>query len=146
MTTISFHQLAGGSLEIEHAGISYKFANLGMKHWAEFCQYVGFLQYHKAKQNDAPKEILDELFREGLNKKLQIDSNEVLQAFRNPIAIVKLMEISLNIGNTGISEKIKAEIFNTDAYVEVLHSFLELIGLGTSETNEGDEEKVIPPS
>ena len=145
MTTVSFQQLAGGNLVLEHDGKSYNLVSMGMRQWAEFCQFVGFLDYHKAKLNDPPEDILKELFKQGLNAKLQIDSPEVLRALNNPIAVCKLLEISLELGNPGITKTTVNKIIGAEEYIQIIPQFLDLLGLSITpkETTEGNE---VPPN
>lgn len=129
MSKSNFQQVAAVSVSTPDS--KYILGKMTLKHWAEYAQYIGFLEYHKAKSNDAPKEILDELFRKGLASDYSPTSPEVLESFDNAICFSKLLEISLKIGNPGISEnEITEYLSNDDIYSrELVISFLERQGI-----------------
>jgi hypothetical protein len=122
-------QLAGGSLLIPDS--KYRFGQLRLSHWTEYAQFVGFQDYYKAKRNDPPDDLLKELFREGLAKDYSPTSPEVLKSFNDPICMEKLLEISLRIGNPGITEKEIQDLLSNDELLsaDLLSKFLEIQGL-----------------
>lgn len=134
-----FQQVAAVSFTTPDS--KYVLGKLRLKHWAEYAQYVGFIKYRKAKDHDAPKEILDELFREGLATDYDFNSPEVLGTLTNPICVAHLLEVSLRIGNPGISEK-EIQDYLTDENnqtKELINSFFERQGLIFEEIDEKNE-------
>ena len=133
----SFQQLAAESLLVP--GSELKFGKLKLKHCAEYAQYIGFKEYHKAKLNDPPKEILDELFRKGLNTNYDPNSPEVLGSVLDPICFSKLLEISLKVGNPKATEKQIQEILDAadeTFTADLINKFLDMQGLVSSETEK----------
>lgn len=144
MTTATFQQLAGGVLSIPDS--EHKLGKLRLRHWTEYCEFIALYDYHKAKRNGADKELLDELFRDGLKKSLSPTSPEVLLSFSNPICLAKMLEIGLKVANPNISQKQISEFLDDeDKYADYVMDFLKLQGFDLTKV-ENSEGNLTPPN
>src|SRR5688572_29258357 len=115
-----FAQLAGGALSFDVDKKKYFLPNLGMKQWAEFCQWVAFIPYRIAKREAAPEDILRETWKECTKQSFSPSSIEVLRHLATTDGFFKAFELSLRRGNPGITDEEidKLITFDEDKYLD----------------------------
>lgn len=144
--------LANSPLSFKYKEKVYQLANLRLKEWGQFCDWVAFYKYHRAKAQSVDSATLKELLSEALDTRLAIDSPEVFAKIFSADGSLKLVELSLRRGNpkiteTEIEELLEEQPFTDEDQIPAFGDrFLDLIGIKVpkNETTPNQTEAVEP--
>lgn len=139
--------LANSPLSFKFKEKNYQLANLRLKQWGQFCDWVAFYNYHRAKAQNVDNASLQQLLKDALDTKLAVDSPEVFSKIFSAEGAGKLIELSLRLGNPTITEKEIEEIQEVQPYVDEIPSFadrfLDLIGIKVKNEQTPDQTEAV---
>lgn len=140
----AFTKVVDNQISFEVKGKLYRLANLTLRDWGEFCEFVKFQPYYKARKHGASREELREILDECVKgKNYNVNSPEILQFAGTLEGFFKLFEISLR--RTATPEKdiqLLLQESDEEIFVDVAPRFFDLIGF----ISKSDEENPQTPN
>jgi len=144
MSTAPAEVIDNAPVIFQYNGKEYKLPPLKLKQWSEFCEWVAFFPYNRAKNQGIAKEELRDILKECNGKFYSVQSFEVLQMIVSFPGSLKIMEISLKFGQPSISEQEIDDVLTNSDWLEIWDRVLSKNGFAPkTETTEGNEN---PPS